>query len=216
MRREIMALFLDSADVKEAERAMQMGFVAGITTNPTLVAPTGRQAYDVISELCSICRGPVFHQLTASSLPEMQEEAERFHAIAPGRVVMKIPCNLVGLQLTSQLSDAIPCALTAVFSAAQTYLACEADARYAIPYVNRTTRLCGDGIALVCQMAGIVERAGSGTEIVAASLKTSAEVVEAILNGAHHVTLPLQLIEEMAGHQLSELAIEEFARAAAG
>ena len=211
-----MALFLDSADVKEAERAMQMGFVAGITTNPTLVARTGRLAYDVISELCALCRGPIFHQLTVSSLLEMQEEAERFHAIAPGRVVMKIPCSLMGLQLASQLSDATPYALTAVFSAAQTYLACEASARYVIPYVNRTTRLCGDGIALVCQMAGIAERAGSGTEIVAASLKTPAEVVEAILNGAHHVTIPLQLIEEMAENKLSALAIEEFAQAAAG
>jgi transaldolase len=211
-----MALFLDSADVKEAERAMQMGFVAGATTNPTLMARIGRPAYDVISELCSLCRGPVFHQLAASSLREMREEAERFHAIAPGRVVMKVPCNLTGLQLTSQLADTVPCALTAVFSAAQTYLACQADARYVIPYVNRATRLCGDGIALVYQMAGIVERAGSGTEIVAASLRTPAEVVEAILNGAHHVTIPLQLIEEMAEHKLSALAIEEFAQAAAG
>jgi transaldolase len=211
-----MALFLDSADVKEAERAMQMGFVAGVTTNPTLMARTGRSAYDVISELCSLCQGPVFHQLAASSLPEMCEEAERFHAISPGRVVMKIPCNLTGLHLASQLSDAIPCALTAVFSAAQTYLACETAARYVIPYVNRATRLCGDGIALVYQMAGIVERAGSGAEVVAASLKTPSEVVEAILNGAHHVTIPLQLIEEMAEHKLSALAIQEFAQAAAG
>ena len=130
--------------------------------------------------------------------------------------MIKIPCNLMGLQLTRQLSEAIPCALTAVFSAAQTYLACQAGACYVIPYVNRTVRLCGDGIALVCQMAGIVERAGSGTEIVAASLKTPTEVVEAILNGAYHVTVPLQLIEEMAEHQLSALAIEEFAQAAAG
>jgi transaldolase len=145
----------------------------------------------------------------------MQEEAERFHAIAPGRVVIKIPCNLVGLRLTSQLSDAMPCALTAVFSAAQTYLACEASARYAIPYVNRTTRLCGDGIALVRQMAGVLERAGRNTEIVAASLKAPSEVVEAILSGAHHVTIPLELIEEMAEHKLSVLAIEEFDRAVA-
>jgi len=103
-----------------------------------------------------------------------------------------------------------------VFSAAQTYPACEASACYVISYVNRATRLCGDGIALVCQMAGIVERAGSGTEIVAASLKTPAEVMEAILNGAHHVTISLQLIEEMAEHKFSALVIEEFARAAAG
>jgi len=81
--------------------------------------------------------------------------------------------------------------------------------------VNRTMHLCGDGIALVCQMTGIVERAGSGTEIVAASLKTPAEVGEAILNGAHHVTIPLQLIEGMAEHKLSALTIKEFVRAAA-
>lgn len=83
-------------------------------------------------------------------------------------------------------------------------------------YVNRATRLCGDGIALVCQRAGIVERADSGAEILAASLKTPAEAVEAILNGAHHVTVPLQLIEEMAEHKLSALSIEEFTRVAAG
>ena len=82
--------------------------------------------------------------------------------------------------------------------------------------VNRNMHLCGDGIALVCQMTGIVERAGNGTEIRAGCLKTPAEVVEAILNGAHHVTIPLQLIEEMAEHKLYALAIEEFARAAAG
>jgi len=81
--------------------------------------------------------------------------------------------------------------------------------------VNRTVHLCDNGIALVCQMTRIVERASSGTEIVAASLKTPAEVVEAILNGAHHVTIPLQLIEEMAEHKLSALTIEEFVRAAA-
>ena len=84
--------------------------------------------------------------------------------------------------------------------------------------INTSTgpRASVDGIALVYQMAGIAERASSGTEIVAASLKTPAEVVEAILNGAHHVTIPLQLIEEMAEHKLSALAIEEFAPAAAG
>ena len=122
---------------------------------------------------------------------------------------------LTGLQLTGQLFDAIPCALTAVFSAAQTYPACEASACYVISYVTRATCLCGDAIALVCQMAGIVGRAGGGTQIVAASLKTPAEVMEAILNEAHHVIIPLQLIEEMAEHKLSALTIEEFAPAAA-
>jgi len=101
--------------------------------------------------------------------------------------------------------------MAAVFSAAQAYLACQAGARYVIPYVNRLTRLGGDGIALVRRIAAIL---GPETELLAASLKSPAEAVDALLAGAHHVTVPWKLIEEMAEHRLSALAVEEFARAA--
>ena len=202
-----MALFLDSADVADARRAMELGFVAGITTNPTLIARTGRPALEVIAELCAISKGPVFYQLTTGT----EGEARRFHALAPSRIVLKIPASLSGLRLVASLSSEIPCAVTAIFSAAQAYLACQAGARYVIPYVNRLTRLGGDGIALVRRIAAIL---GPDTELLAASLKSPAEVVDALAAGAHHVTVPWKLIEEMAGHRLSALAVEEFARAA--
>ena len=125
--------------------------------------------------------------------------------------MLKIPASLSGLRLVAALSGQIPCAVTAIFSAAQAYLACQAGARYVIPYVNRLTRLGGDGIALVRRIAAIL---GPDTELLAASLKSPAEVVDALAAGAHHVTVPWKLIEEMAEHRLSALAVEEFARAA--
>ena len=211
-----MALFLDSANVDDVRQAMELGMIAGITTNPTLMARTGRPAEEVVVELCGICPGPVFHQLTSTSLSEMRKEARRFHALASEQVVLKIHCNLTGLKLTAELSPHMPCAVTGIFSAAQSYLACQAGARYAIPYVNRATRMGGNGIELVQQMAGLIELEDTGAEIVAASLKSPSEVVEALLAGAHHVTVPLQIIEAMAEHEGSTLSWEEFARAAAG
>jgi transaldolase len=206
-----MALYLDSAEVEEVRQAMALGFVAGITTNPILIARTGRPAQEVIADLCGLCPGEVFYQLTERTPEAMEAEARRFHALSPEQVVLKVPCDLRGLSLVTRISPEMPCALTAVFSAAQAYLAGEAGARYVIPYVNRATKLCGDGLALVSQMVEVLRRTGRGTEILAASLKSPTEVVAALTHGAHHVTVPLAVILEMAEHRLSTLAIEEFA-----
>lgn len=211
-----MALYLDSAEIEDARQAMALGFVAGITTNPMLIARTGRSAQEVIADLCGLSPGAVFYQLTERTPEAMEAEALRFHALSPEQVVLKVPCDLQGLALVARISSEIPCALTAVFSAAQACLAGEAGARYVIPYVNRVTKLCGDGLALLSRMAEVLTRAGQGTEILAASLKSPTEVVAALIHGAHHVTVPLAVIREMAEHRLSTLAIEEFAQVLSG
>ncbi|MGQ9676565.1 MAG: transaldolase family protein [Chloroflexota bacterium] len=211
-----MALFIDSAIVDEVREAVGWGFVAGVTTNPGLMALAQRPAEDVIKELCRLTDGPVFYQVTKNDPPEREAEARHFAAISPGQVVLKIPCTLSGLALAARLSPEIPCAATAIFSAAQTFLALEAGARYVIPYVNRATRLMGDGLALVRTMADIVACSGREAEVLAASLKTPDEVTSAILAGARHVTIPLSVIEAMAEHEFTVAAIEEFARAQAG
>ena len=205
-----MALYLDSAELEDARQAVALGFVAGITTNPILIARAGRPAQEVITDLCGLSPGAVFHQLTARTPQAMETEARRFHALAPEQVVLKVPCDLQGLTLVARISSEIPCALTAVFSAAQAWLAAEAGARYVIPYVSRATKLCGDGLALVSRMAEVLTRTGQGAEILAASLKSPTEVVAALTHGAHHVTVPLAIIRDMAEHRLSALAIEEF------
>jgi transaldolase len=125
--------------------------------------------------------------------------------------VLNIPATLEGLQATARLSLEIPCAVTAVFSPAQAFLAKEAGARYVMSYVNRGTRLLGDGPALVREIAKTLENDGRfSTQIVAASLKSPAEAVAALNAGAQHIAVPLQLAKEMARHPLSEQVIQRF------
>ncbi len=210
-----MALYLDSASVEDARRAMKLGFVRGITTNPALMAKTGRHPQDVIGELCEICSGTVFYQLTAPTVAEREAEARRFAALRPN-VGLKIPCTLENLALAARLADEdFTVGLTAIFSAAQVYLACEAGARYVLPYVNRSTRLLGDGLALVREMRAVSDACSSPTEILAASVKSPEEAVATVRAGAHHLTLPLAVIEAMGVHPLSEQTIAEFAQAGA-
>jgi transaldolase len=104
--------------------------------------------------------------------------------------------------------------ITAIFSTPQVYLACQAGAQYILPYVNRSTRLLGDGISLVQQMRAVINVERSNTQIIAASIKTPEEAISTLLAGAHHLTLPIRLIESMGDHPLSDKAIEDFRLAA--
>ncbi len=209
-----MTLFLDSALVEEAREAAALGFVRGATTNPTLMAAAQAPPANVIAMLCDILPGTVFVQVTGTTIAEREREAREFVQLRPGRVGIKIPCRLEDVALASRLaSEGHTVALTAVFAPAQCYLACEAGVGYVIPYVNRTTRLLGDGPGLVGELRSLIDALGSPTEILAASVRTPAEAVATLAAGAHHLTLPLAVIRAMAAHPLSEDAIAEFARA---
>lgn len=210
-------LLLDSADAADARRAAALGLVRGATTNPALVAQAGRRAEEVVAELADILPGTVFHQLTAQTADGREAEARRFAAIRPGRVALKVPCTADNLGLVARLvADGLTCAVTSIFSPAQTILAAEAGAAVVLPYVNRTTRLYGDGPGLVHQMRAVVDALGSPMRIVAASVKSPEEAVAALLAGAHDLTLPLALIEAMGEHPASLAAIGEFRTAGAG
>ena len=209
-----MTLFLDSAFVEDAQRAADLGFVWGATTNPTLMAKAGREPADVIADFCELLPGTVFYQLTAPTLAEREAEGLRMVEINPAKVGLKVPCTTENLGLLARLTDAgITCAVTAIFSAHQAYLACEAGAHYVLPYVNRSTRLQGDGPGLLSEMVAVIMASGMDAELLAGSLKTPAEVVETVLAGAHHLTLSLDLILALGEHPLSFQAIAEFDRA---
>ncbi len=210
-----MSIYLDSVSVVEATRAAELGFVAGITTNPRLLARENRSPEEVIPALCdALGWGIVFHQLAAPTLREREAEARRVLALRPGRVGLKIPCTTEDMALLARLeAEGVVCAATAVFSAHQGYLACEAGARYLIPYVNRATRLLGDGLALVRELAAVCRAVDRGTTILAASLKSPEEAAEAVLAGATHVTLPLEQLLRLGGHPLTRQALAEFAQA---
>lgn len=212
-----MALYLDSARAGDARRSAALGFVSGITTNPTLLSKVGRPAADVIAELCDIHPGIVFYQPVASTVAEREAEVRRIAGLRPGRIGLKLPSIPENFALAARLSgEGLTVGMTAIFSPAQVYLACMSGARYVLPYVNRSTRLLGDGPALVRSMRAVADAAGGRLEIVAASIKSPDEAVDAVLAGAHGLTLPLDLIEQLGRHALSDQAIAEFAESARG
>jgi transaldolase len=209
-----MALYLDSASPEDVRRAAALGFVVGVTTNPKLLAGVNRPVEEHLPELCDVLgRGIVFYQLTSPTVEEREKEAHHMANLRPGRIGLKIPCTTENLALMPRLAqEGLICAVTAVFSMHQTLLACEVGADYVIPYVNRATRQLGDGIALVAEMAAVVEVTGAATEILAASFRDIKEVVDVTRAGAHHVTISFDLLQALGDHPLSESAIEGFAQ----
>ena len=234
----IVAIYLDSAIPGEARQAFALGFVGGITTNPFLLSSVSAAPGDVIRELCHICPGTVFYQLAASTVLERGTEATRIlrlnqqlqcevsgvrredssqDATSPvpscGRVGLKIPATTENMALVNEFaSQGTIVAVTAIFSLAQAYAACEAGATYVLPYVNRFTRLCGDGIGFVRDLTHVCKSAAQGTEVLAASIKSPVEAVQALLAGAHHVSMPLSILQAMGHHPLSDQAVAEFER----
>jgi transaldolase len=209
-----MGLFLDSARIEEVKRAVELGFLSGVTTNPTIMAKVVGRPRDIIKQICAVSPGHVFYQLTARTPAEREREGCEFADIAPGKVVLKIPATAENMVLMARLSKDIPCAATAVYSGAQALVAREAGAHYVIPYVNRATRLLGDGCKLVAEMAAVLKASGRHVEILAASIKSAEEATQTVLAGANHLTLPLDILLSLGNHPLSDAAIEEFSRVA--
>ena len=203
-----MAIYLDSALIAEAEAAYQMGWVKGITTNPTLLAKSDLPPEQTLSKLVQLTNGPLFYQLMASDYRGMIAEARAAFEIIGDRTVLKVPATGTGFEVVASLAGEITCSVTAIYSPAQAAVAKEAGAKYAIAYVNRATKLLGDGIALVRDMAQIL--AGSNTEILAASLKSPEEVAASLQAGAHHLTLPLAMLQAVTTHELSDQTVAEF------
>lgn len=201
-------IYLDSALITEAKVAEKLGWVKGITTNPTLLAQSDLSPEETLKQLALFSPGELYYQLTSTDLETMQSEGRRAFEIIGEKTVLKVPATAVGFQAVASLSSEIPCAVTAIYSPAQAAIAKESGAKYAIAYVNRATRLLGDGLALVRAMAAVLR--GSQTEILAASLKTPEEAAEALQAGAHHLTLPLAILEGMTTHELSEQTVSEF------
>ncbi|MEA4909982.1 MAG: transaldolase [Chloroflexi bacterium] len=203
-----MAIFLDSAIIHEVREAAGLGFVKGVTTNPTLILKSGSQDYvGAVAEICNTIPGKVFYQINAPTLSEMRQEYDQVKDISPN-LAYKIPCTLTGLQFTAELSRKAEVGITAIFTPAQAYLSAEAGARYVLPFVNRTTRLTGSGFELVNSIVEVI--AHTQCEVLAVSLKSALEVTDVVRAGAQHISIPLNLIKEMAENSLTQSAISDF------
>lgn len=203
-----MGLFLDSANVDDVMKSSSLGFVQGATTNPSLlIKAEHKDFYQALKFLCTRFRGPVFYQLTKHDLDGMEKEYSRFKGIAEN-IGFKIPCTINGLKFAAQISRHSVVAVTSVFNPSQAYLAAQAGAQYVIPYVNRATRFTGDGVNLLRSIVEVISTENCG--VLAAGIKSAAEAVDSILAGCQHISVPYDVIIDMAENGLSQMAINDF------
>jgi len=209
-----MPIFIDSADCEEARLANSLGWVAGVTTNPALLAAAHESPEIVLAKLAALPMRPVFYQLRQLTMESLLLEAKMVEDIVGAGLVLKIPPTPLGYRFIAGHHSVYSTCVTAVFSSAQAAVAAAAGAAYIAIYVHRATRLLGDGLALVRSAAEVL--AGTKTEILAASLKSPEEASSALRMGAHHITAPLEILTAMMGHGLSTQAVEQFDEEGAG
>lgn len=205
-----MKLFLDTANIDEIKALAASGLIDGVTTNPSLIAKSGRDFLEVIAEICTIIDGPVSAEATASDAPTMLKEGEKLASIAKN-VAVKVPLTEAGLLTCKQLSDkGVMVNVTLCFSAAQALLAAKAGARFISPFVGRLDDIATDGMGLIEEIAAIYANYDFPTEILVASVRGVQHVVDAALLGADVATLPPQVITAMFKHPLTDKGIEAF------
>ena len=208
-----MKFFVDTADVDEIRKANDMGVICGVTTNPSLIAKSGRKFEDVIKEITSIVDGPISGEVKATTTDAegMIKEGREIAAIHPNMVV-KIPMTVEGLKAVKVLSsEGIKTNVTLIFSANQALLAARAGATYVSPFLGRIDDISGYGIELVRQIADIFDVAKDiHTEIIAASIRNPIHVTDCALAGADIATVPYAVIEQMVKHPLTDAGIAKF------
>lgn len=206
-----MKIFLDTANLKEIEKAKTLGLVDGITTNPTLLAKEGEKAETLIRRISEIVDGPVNVEVTGTTHDEMVQEA-RVMAYWGAEIVIKVPINFEGLKVVKTLSvEGIRTNMTLIFSASQAILAAKAGATYICPFLGRLDDISSNGLELIRQIRGIYKNYNPiKTQIVVASVRHPIHVIEAGLLGAEIVTIPPSVLEQMAKHPLTDRGIEQF------
>lgn len=205
-----MQFFIDTADVGEIKKALAMGLCDGVTTNPSLVAKTGRQFDDVLREIVGLVRGPVSAEVTAVEHEGMMKEA-RYYAKFADNVVVKVPLILEGLKAVRDLtSEGIRTNVTLCFSPTQALLAAKAGATYVSPFVGRLDDVSEDGMALIGQILEIYRNYEFATKVLVASVRNPMHVVQAARMGADVATIPFNVIEQLAKHPLTDAGLKKF------
>ena len=206
-----MKFFIDTADVKEIAAAAQLGLVDGVTTNPSLVAKSGRNFHDVLKDIIALVDGPISAEVVATDASEMVGEAEELAKLDPAKIVIKLPLTEEGLKATKTLSrNGLKTNLTLIFSPLQALLAAKAGATYVSPFVGRLDDVGHDGMESVDQIRTLFDNYGYGTEIIVASVRSPQHVLQAGMIGADICTIPYSVMLQLAKHPLTDIGLEKF------
>jgi transaldolase len=206
-----MKFFIDTADVAETRSLVETGFVDGVTTNPTLIAQSGRRFEEVIADICALVAGPVSAEVTAIDWKGMLAEGRLLAKIA-SNVVIKVPLTVDGLKACRIfIQEGTQVNVTLCFSAAQAILAAKAGATFVSPFIGRLDDIGERGMNLIQQIVDIYNRTPHfTTQILAASIRSPLHVVEAARLGAHVVTLPPKVLHQLYHHPLTDKGMATF------
>jgi len=205
-----MKIFIDSADLTEIKDAAAMGVIDGVTTNPSLVAKTGKSLDRVIREIVEVVDGPISAEVTATDFDGILREGKELAAIHPN-VIVKVPLIADGIRAVKAFSsEGIRTNVTLCFSAPQGLLAAKAGATYISPFVGRIDDIGGDGLELVAQLVSIYNNYGYETEVLAASIRHPVHIVRCAQIGADVATLPYKVILQLLEHPLTDRGLAKF------
>ena len=205
-----MKIFMDTANVEEIKQYVYWGVVYGVTTNPSLIAKSGRTQAEVIPEIAALVSGPVSAEVISTECTGMVEEARKLAKIA-SNVVIKIPCIPEGLKAVKILSaEGIKTNVTLVFSMSQALLAARAGATFVSPFIGRLDDIGQDGVKLVDNIVKAFKLYGIETEVIAASIRNIEHVEKVMLTGCQIATIPTKVLAQMINHQLTDKGLAQF------
>jgi transaldolase len=205
-----MKFFIDTGDVAEVKEAAAMGLVDGITTNPSLIAKSGRKYKDVVVEMCELVNGPISAEVLSTTYDEMMVEARAWHKVHKNIVVKLplIPDGLKGVRTCAQ--EGIRTNVTLCFSPNQALLAAKAGANYISPFIGRLDDISETGMNVIEKIVTIYQNYDYTTEVLVASIRNPTHVVDAALLGADVCTIPFSVMKQLANHPLTDAGLKKF------
>jgi transaldolase len=205
-----MKFFIDTGDVGEIREAQAMGLIDGVTTNPSLVAKTGRKYRDVVVEICEIVNGPISAEVLSTTYDEMMAEAREWHKVHKN-VVVKLPLIPEGLKAVKTCSqEGIRTNVTLCFSPNQALLAAKAGASYISPFIGRLDDISETGMELIEKIVTIYNNYNFDTEVLVASVRNPTHVVDAAMLGADVCTIPFSVLTQLIKHPLTDVGLKKF------
>ena len=205
-----MKFFIDTANVEEIKRGMEMGLVDGVTTNPTLIAKEKREPEGLMREILSLVPGPVSLEVLSRHADDMVREAERLSSLG-ANVVVKIPMTEEGMKAVKRLTEkGIKTNVTLVFNPLQALIAAKSGATYVSPFIGRLDDISIRGMDLVRDILTLFRNYGLKTEVIVASVRHPMHVLEAGLLGAHVATIPFNVLVQLMRHPLTDIGLERF------
>ncbi|MGB3210610.1 MAG: fructose-6-phosphate aldolase [Desulforhopalus sp.] len=205
-----MKFFIDTANLDEIKRGVEIGMVDGVTTNPSLVAKEDRQFEEILAEICKVVDGPVSAEVVSLDVEGMMAEAKELAKISDN-IVIKVPMIVEGLKAVKRLTaEGIKTNVTLVFSSAQALLAAKAGATFVSPFVGRLDDIGTPSMDLISDIVTVYDNYGYQSEIIVASVRNPQHVMDSALLGADIATIPLKVIMQLAKHPLTDIGMEQF------